>query len=136
MSTNDASMELLRKFIAITLLAFFGVPVASSLFALMPKTEANLPACCRRNGQHHCVVSMAKGSGFSSDKPAFASPPERCPFAPSHLVIVPSQDFIGVLPGSAFFAGLVSHPAVYAQTLAKWRINRERSNQKRGPPTA
>jgi hypothetical protein len=126
----------LRKLITIALLAVFGLPFASSLFALTPKNEANLPACCRRNGKHHCMMSMAERDKLAGDKPAFAAPPEKCPFAPSHSLIVPNRDLVGILPSSAIFVGLISHPAVYPQTLALWRINRDRSNHKRGPPTA
>ena len=129
-------MVSLRKFIAIALLAFFGLPFASTLSALTPKSEANLPACCRRNGKHHCMMSMAEREKLAGDKPAFAAPPDKCPFAPSHALIAPNRDQVGLLPGRAIFAGLISHPAVYSQVLAQWRINRERSNQKRGPPTA
>jgi hypothetical protein len=129
-------MDSLRKLIAIALLALFGLPFASTLLALAPKSEANLPACCRRSGKHHCMMAMAERTKLVGDKPEFGAPPEKCPFAPSHAITVPAHDLLGVLSGSAIFAGLVSHPAVYPQTLAQWRINRDRSNQKRGPPTA
>src|SRR5665213_3176135 len=46
---RDGSMGVLRKLITIALLAVFGLPFASSLFALTPKSEANLPACSRQD---------------------------------------------------------------------------------------
>lgn len=133
---TSASIRELRQLIAIALLALFGLPFASSLLALTPKSETKLPVCCRQNGKHHCMMAIADRTKLASDKPGFGAPAEKCPFAPSHAITVPAHDLIGVLPGSAIFADLVSHPAVYPQTLAKWRINRDRSNQKRGPPTA
>lgn len=71
-----------------------------------------------------------------NDNPAFTSPPENCPFAPPDSIAV-GGDLVGVLPcGAAALSALVSRPAVYSQTLAQWRIDRGRSNHKRGPPTA
>ena len=35
---------------------------------------------------------------------------------------------------AAIFAAIVSHPAVHAQTEARYRISFARSSQKRGPP--
>ncbi len=81
------------------------------------------------------MMSMAERTQLAGDKPHLGAPLEKCPFAPSDAITVPAHDFLGVLPGGSIFAGLVSHPAVFPQTLAKWRISRDRSHQKRGPPT-
>jgi len=131
-----ASMELLRKLLAIALLAVFGMPFASSLLALTPKREANLPACCRRNGRHHCMQSTGHDARLTGDKPGFSAAAERCPFMASPAPAVPNHESAGVLPGRAIFAGLMRHPAVYAETPALWRIHGDRTHQKRGPPTA
>jgi hypothetical protein len=76
----------LRRLISIVLLAVLGLPFASSLFALTPKSEANLPACCRRNGKHHCMMSMAERERLS-EKPQFSPVPERCPYAPAVVAV-------------------------------------------------
>ena len=130
----------MRRLISISLLLFFLMPIASPLFAANP-AEANLPACCRRNGKHHCMMALAMRSPSSppsSRKPALrpANLQEKCPFAPfltqapAHLIFTSDE------PQAIFYAGIVSHPACHAQTEARLRISFDRSRQKRGPPQA
>ena len=127
-------MEPLRKMISILLLAFFGLPFVSPLFAATAKSESNLPACCRRNGKHHCMMGMADRSHVASNKPEFRAPLKKCPFYPASLQASQHSDF-GLTVSSSVFGEVISHPAVYAQTESKWRIARERSRHKRGPPS-
>ena len=123
---------MLRKLVAIALLALFGLPFATSLFALSPGSEASLPMCCRKNGKHNCMMSMAEQKRLQGDKPGFAPPSDQCPYGPTALLnIHPQIDFMPQA-GQAIYAGLVSHPAVMAQTQCKLRIARG----KRGPPTS
>jgi hypothetical protein len=59
--------------------------------------------------------------------------PATCPFR-SQPFVTPNE--AAYLPPSslASFAGLKSHPAIHAQTLAAFRGAKARSHQKRGPP--
>lgn len=127
-------MEALRKLLAITLLAFFGLPFASSLLALTPRGESNLPACCRKNGKHHCMMSMAERRSSMGDSPVFSAPLDKCPYAPAAFLGSTHWTMSGVPSRQIFFADLVSHPTAFAQTESKLRISRDRSRQKRGPP--
>jgi hypothetical protein len=124
----------LRKLIAIALLVVFGLPLASSLLALSPTSEANLPACCRKNGKHHCMMSLAEQRRQQGDKPGVAAPAEKCPYCPTALLNIHSQIDFMPQAGQAIYAGLVSHPAVIAQTECKLRIACDKSRGKRGPP--
>ncbi|RXH57349.1 hypothetical protein GRAN_0659 [Granulicella sibirica] len=45
------------------------------------------------------------------------------------------QDVMSVDVSDGLFASLMTHPAGVAQTESKWRISRDRSRQKRGPPS-
>ncbi|HEV2136157.1 MAG TPA: hypothetical protein VGR47_18105 [Terracidiphilus sp.] len=51
--------------------------------------DASLPACCRRNGEHHCAMAML-GLGAANAVPAGASPilqvPSQCPYYP-HVAV-------------------------------------------------
>ena len=124
----------MRKALSILLLAFFGLPIFSPLLALTPRSEKDLPACCRRNGKHHCMMSMAERSLRASHDPQFQAPAEKCPYCPTAIAVVHGNTFVPPT-AQAIFASLIAHPAVAAQTESKLRISRDRSRQKRGPPT-
>jgi hypothetical protein len=129
-------MSTLRKLIAITLLAIFGLPFASALFALTPKSEANLPACCRRAGKHHCMMNVMERNSSLSDKPQVSAPPEKCPYFPATLQIGRHPNMLGAPSGQVVFSGFIGQSAIIAQTESKRRISRDRSRQKRGPPAS
>jgi len=128
-------MSGVRKLIAIALLAVFGLPSASSLFALTPRSESNLPACCRRDGKHHCAMSMAEQSGLLSDRSSFSSPLDKCPHCPA--AILSAHHPVDFVPSrQAIYAALVSHPALAVQAECKRRISLDRARSKRGPPVS
>jgi hypothetical protein len=130
----DDSMRMLRKLLAITVLLFLGLPAAVSAFALAPKSDANLPACCRKNGKHHCMMSAAERSRLSDNVQRVSAPVETCPFAPQavpagHVV----SWFVGREQGALVM--VVGRSAGVAQAECLRRISRDRTRQKRGPPT-
>jgi hypothetical protein len=124
----------LQKLIAIALLAVFGLPFASSLFALTPKTEANLPACCRRSGMHQCMAGTVERNRLHSDGPWFQAPLEKCPYSPATLVTARQGTIFWIPTRMATFAAPVSHLSGTAQNESKFRIARDRARGKRGPP--
>ena len=124
----------MRKLISILLLAIFGLPFVSPVFAATAKSETNLPACCRKNGKHQCMTSLEGQAPSASTKPTLRAPQEKCPYYPASVFVSPHMD-LGLAPSVATYAGIVSHPAVHAQTESKWRVARDRSRHKRGPPS-
>ena len=77
---------------------------------------------------------MGEPSQLARPDPAVEALPEKCPYCPGTVVV--THTGVSTVPASeANFAALVSHPAGVAQTECKWRIARDRSRQKRGPPT-
>jgi Protein of unknown function (DUF2946) len=131
----NASIGAVRKLLAITFLALFGLPLVQPLFALTARSEANLLACCRRGGKHRCMENMAEHSQSTSRDPQFQVPAEKCPYCPAAVAVVHDNAFVPPT-AQAIFAALVAHPAVVAQTESKLRISRSRSRQKRGPPAS
>ena len=124
-------MTPMRRALAILLMAVFSFPLISpALFA--SDAESNLPACCRRDGKHHCAM-MASESESPSGPSLQAA---RCPSFPAASA-TPSSPAVSLPPVSqVIFAGLLSHPASCPQTEALCRISYSRAGQKRGPPTA
>jgi hypothetical protein len=123
-------MELLRRLLSIALMAVVGLPLFAPFFGW--KSESSLPACCRRAGMHHCMAMSDSMSSMSDDHSHFASN-ETCPYRSATLFVAQHSD--AVLPADVIFANLTAHPAVQAQTEAVWRIARDRSRHKRGPPS-
>jgi hypothetical protein len=122
-----------RSFLAILQLLLLSLPTFASVATLRTGSEANLPACCRRSGAHHCMLSAEHQAALMAGVNAVAVP-QRCPLCPKAL---PASQHApaSLAPSAAIFAQVVSHPAIAAQTLAKFRISRDRSRQKRGPPS-
>jgi hypothetical protein len=113
------------------LLLVFSLPLISPLLALTVGSEANLPACCRRNGAHHCTSMTSPqlpGAGVS-----LSTIPQRCPAYPAAVTPVQHHD-LSFQAASLIFAEIVSHPTLKFQTEARARVAFDRSRQKRGPP--
>ena len=125
--------ETVRRLISIALLLVFSFPLFSPVLALAASSDANLPACCRRNGAHHCVMKLqqteSSGPGIS-----LSAIPQRCPAYPAVITSVQHRD-LSLYAASLIFAEIVSHPSVRTQTQARARVALDRSSQKRGPPS-
>jgi len=119
----------MRRVLAITLLIAFGSPLVIPLLASTPNPQSNLPACCRRNGLHHCAGMAATTS--TGDPALKASPCANYPSPGTPLRLV-----------TAALAAPVGPAATLLRTSSRLAVARPRahtsissSNQKRGPPT-
>jgi len=81
------------------------------------------------------MMNMGERAQLSTHTPQFTAPAEKCPYCPTAVVIVSIKGFAPP-KAQAVFAGLVAHPAVFAQTESRLRISQIRSRQKRGPPVS
>jgi hypothetical protein len=122
-----------RKLVTFLLLTLFGMPILSPLLALTDASGSRLPACCRRNGMHHCADGGMQRTADSGVPGKHWSAPPTCCRYPAGFVVSLHPDS-GLAPSAATFAAILSHPAVQAQTESKWRVAQERSRGKRGPP--
>lgn len=115
---------------AILLLLVFSVP----LIPAIPVSSTKLPACCRKDGKHHCSMKSTAGQSTDTGEPALQSDRQACPFFPK-FGAPGSQNFAATLrPSYLFFAAIVSHPTAQEQTHAQYRVSFSRSWSKRGPP--
>lgn len=122
----------MRRLISITLLLLFSFPVAAPLFALGGDAESQLPACCRRHGKHHCMMSVEEMQALLNGH-HFTAVRSRCPLYPKAAVPVPHQKLFFDQSGLVF-AEAVSHPAQRRQTEAWAPVALEGARHKRGPP--
>lgn len=119
-------MSAMRGLLVILLVVTLSAPLMAAFFA----SSESLPACCRRNGKHHCMSRVPVAPGV----PAFATPKQGCPYFPQSAPAPHSPDLYSH-PAFTFYAAVVSHPTSHAQTEARSRISLSRSHQKRGPPS-
>ena len=118
----------MRRILAITLLIAFGSPLVLPALASPTDSQRNLPACCRRNGVHHCNgLMLSANSG-----PAFHTPP--CPNYPSPATPV-SLFTASLAAPTAFAIEIVVTSAPPATVRPRTQISILSSNLLRGPPT-
>jgi hypothetical protein len=122
----------LSRLISILLLVVFGLPIVSPLFALSTTEAMRLPACCRRDGKHHCTAPVADSNSIER-APQLSAPAGKCPYCPA-AVSATQNERLALPIADAMFASLVGHPSAMAQTESIRRISRDRARQKRGPP--
>lgn len=124
-------MDLMRRAPAALLLLVFSFPLIAPLFASGPD-ESQLPACCRRNGKHHCAMAMA-GMGLVNVPSGYVVVSEKCPYSPfTHAPLMLPHVFFrqsaAAINSSACLAGIVR------EAEAGYRISADRTRPKRGPP--
>ena len=116
------------------LLAFFLLPlfIPFSSFG----SETTLPACCRRDGKHHCAMSarLRESVQSASSEPIARAATPVCPYRSrllmpfvSRVLFVPSAPVFSV-PG-------VSYPALGLETILLARLSGFRSHRTRGRPS-
>jgi hypothetical protein len=115
----------LQRGIAILLAFIISFMLMLPALAASPGSS-NLPACCLKNGRHHCTGGMGQ--------PGVQTITEKCPFV-QHASVPAGGAPIPPSNAVFIFAGLVHHPACSPQIEAHRRISFSRSRQKRGPPS-
>jgi len=119
--------------ISIALLLVFSSTLIAPMLALGQTGEATPPACCRRDGRHHCSMSIAERTAARKSGTEVGGPLEKCPYCPSSVATT-GHSPLALVASSSGLGIPETLPAVIAQTESKWRISRDRSRQKRGPP--
>ena len=123
----------MRRIAAILLVGTFSFSLLGP--AWFVDADSNLPACCRRDGKHHCAMMDKADPGEAPSGAAMKLWGARCPCFATACTFPP--DFQTALPGASplAFAWVLQHPVVQAQAEAGYRISFSRSRQKRGPPS-
>jgi hypothetical protein len=104
-----------------------GVNFALLFAAVRPMAaDSNLPACCRRLGQHGCTMA-APSSG-----PAIQA--ALCPMYPRSGAVPAQAKASATAAPASTLAPVISHPEAQPQTESYYRVSYSRTDQKRGPP--
>ena len=99
--------------------------------------DAALPACCRRNGKHHCAMymkMMAARMVVPQGAPPIAIPPSHCPYYPQHLPSPWTTTPHALVAASFGLPVLLERPHAPAAVRADALLNPIRARASRGPP--
>jgi hypothetical protein len=118
----------MRRLLSILLLAAFALPLVAPLLALAQDPDSGLPACCRRHGQHHCMM-LDRPKDPSAHRVVAV-----CPMYPQHKAafVTGAHTFAFQPPQRAAVFSSVMTPTARAETNR--RIARDRVHSERGPP--
>jgi hypothetical protein len=124
------TIQPLRRLLSILLLAVTALAAVSPLFALTPM-RTGLPACCRKNGKHHCEGSVQVSSEKTATLTALA---DKCPYSPVTAANNHSND-----PALASRQSIWIAPAIHSALLPNMQSKHYSAaaslQHKRGPPT-
>ncbi len=123
----------MRRLLSLVLLAVFSLPLILPALALGQDPESNLPACCRRNGAHHCMMSMQELRALL-DGHHVTTVHSKCPLYPAPLTTLRQQN----LSFGAARPAVIDAPeslALKTAQIAAWARSAEAgARHKRGPP--
>lgn len=128
-------MARMRRVPAILLVFLFSFSLIRP--ALFVDDEANLPACCRRSGKHHCAMMgmMDRDMAESpSSGPAVDALRTRCPFFLNGGAVLPHSGAAVVAAYQTVGISIGCRIVARVQAEAGYRISFSRSHRKRGPP--
>jgi hypothetical protein len=118
----------MRRAFASLLLVLFSFPLI--LPALRSDDASNLPACCRRAGQHHCAMP---DEGSPSDGLSSIAP--RCPLYPASGAALVSFVPAALTSGTSAGAPVCVFQAASQTSQNIPQIALRGSELKRGPPS-
>jgi len=131
----------MRRILSILLLMVLGLGPAADAGALAsgPASgwtgkidETRIPACCRRNGKHHCAMSTVGETAQTTGETSISAN-DCCPCSPRALVST-APSVVAVLGGRRDAIGRTANLRLPHASTAPTRVSDRRSWPKRGPP--
>ena len=122
----------MRRLFSICLSAAILLPLLAPLLSMGASAQTVVPACCRREGKHHCMGGMS-ATAAADGQNHFQAPREICPYQQRALVVAHHE--LSTIAVSVNTSTIRLHqPSIPAQAECLRRISFDRSRQKRGPP--
>jgi hypothetical protein len=119
----------MRRGASILLLVIF---LLGPLSAALGDSEAGLPACCRRNGAHHCSMGRLRAAILASGQP-IATAPSTCPSYPGDNALT-TAPLHGLASATTAAFVLRTAPLSPAVARAAARVTAARTRSSRAPP--
>jgi hypothetical protein len=123
----------LRRLLSFVLLLAFGLPLAAPAFGLTADADAGLPACCRRNGAHHCAKS-AEQIEAQLNGPHITVVRSKCPCCPVGTVAASHQQPVAYGHAPTTLGSFNTISITTSQVAAWARASEAGARHKRGPP--
>jgi len=119
---------------AAVLTVVLALAVLMPYVSLIAEADADLPACCRGDGEHKCAMRLAMAMARMAEPQGdvYQSIACRCPMQ-KPLSPVGRAAFYPAATATVHFESR-SFPALLRQTAIARLVSRARSNLKRGPP--
>jgi hypothetical protein len=118
----------LRRLSAISLLILLALSLLTPLFGA--NEDAAAPACCRRNGAHHCAMgserSSSQGTAFRENR--------KCPLYSGFNLLGASALVALHRPAISFSVRLKTASLLRRQAEVTRVVTSAREHSKRGPP--
>ncbi len=102
--------------------------------ALLADSAPNVPACCRRDGKHHCAMMDSPGEPSSSTGPALNAVQQKCPLFPKGGAVPAASKIVFRKSPAVTAAPAPIYTPLPNPTETHVRAAFDRSEQKRGPP--
>lgn len=127
---------MLRRLLSVLLFGAILLPLIAPMLSVGGTAQSIVPACCRREGRHHCAMSEADRAKLMGEVAGEARWGAACDMAPYrqaalgaiHLQVLASG------AGGTQVAVAVGSPSAAEQAECLRRIAFDRARQKRGPP--
>jgi hypothetical protein len=123
-----------RRLLSLLLLAVFSLPLLLPALALAQGPESNLPACCRRNGAHHCSMSEQEMTALLNGTRASAPRP-HCPNYPVAITALRHVD-LATPKAAPALASVVGQSALLFPSDTRTRLTLDNTHLTRGPPAS
>jgi hypothetical protein len=75
----------MHRLLASLLALLFGFPLITQFLAVSARTD--LPACCRRDGKHHCALSEMASAPESAGGVGLTAVRPKCPLYPQAILL-------------------------------------------------
>ncbi len=124
----------MRRLLSLVLLAVFSLPLILPALALGQDPQSNLPACCRRNGAHHCRMSEEQMQALQ-DGHHFTTVHGKCPLYTAQATTLHHENLSFGKAQQAVLHAPDSLALKTAQIAAWARAAEAGARHKRGPPS-
>ena len=119
----------MRRALASLLLAVLGLLLITPL--LLADTRSELPACCRRDGKHHCATAAMNTASVNG--PGFAATAPKCPLFPKAVPVAQGIQ-IYLVPSRRSFEHVVRTSGIAVRENTRRCYSTRRNGRERSPP--